>query len=225
MSQGIASLHKILKDETRQKIITLLATKRSLSYTELMEQLDVLTGMLNYHLKVLGDLLQKNDLGQYTLSDKGQLAYKVLTEFPNAQIKVVDKRIYKAWIILTVASVILLILNGYFLSIPIERTALALAIFLSASAIAFYIRIRPSASGNRIFFMTVGAGVIGFLIWGLFFLLYNVSALRWYIIRVSGNLAFNILLLTTLIICWVIGGLIGDWFGKRRDYVIPRIRV
>lgn len=133
---GLTSLHKILKDETRQKIITLLAAEGSLSYTELLEQLDVLTGILNYHLKVLGDLLEKNASGHYLLSEKGQVAYRVLTEFPSGQPKVVDKRIYKAWIILTVASVILLILNGYFLNIPIERTALALAILLLATAVA-----------------------------------------------------------------------------------------
>ena len=62
MSSGIESLHKILKDETRTKIVLLLHEKGSLSYTELMETLGfVTTGLFNYHLKVLGDLLAKNE--------------------------------------------------------------------------------------------------------------------------------------------------------------------
>ena len=226
MSQGIASLHKILKDETRQKIIILLNNKGSLSYSNLMDQAEVLsTGLLNYHLKVLGDLLQKNDTGHYALSDKGRLAYKVLTEFPNAQSKVVDKRIYKAWIILTAASVILLILNGYFLSIPVERTSLALAILLLASAAAFYIRIRPSTSGNRVFFVAVGAGCLGFLLWFAVSLIILHTGMRWTILKVTGDLGNDLFALASLIICWVIGGYIGDWLGKRRGYVIPTIRV
>ena len=64
MSSGIESLHKILKDETRTKIVLLLHEKGSLSYTELMETLGfVTTGLFNYHLKVLGDLLAKNEAG------------------------------------------------------------------------------------------------------------------------------------------------------------------
>jgi DNA-binding transcriptional ArsR family regulator len=225
MSHGIAFLHKILKDETRQKIITLLATKGSLSYTELLEQLDVLTGILNYHLKILGDLLEKNASGQYLLSEKGQIAYRVLTEFPNGQPKVVDKRIYKAWIILTVTSVILLILNGYFLNIPVERTALALAILLLATAAAFYVRIRPSTSGNRIFFVAVGACCLGFLLWAAVTLIILHTGIRWTILKTTGNLGDDLFALASLIICWVTGGYIGDWLGRRRGYVIPTIRV
>jgi hypothetical protein len=40
------------------------------------------TGQLNYHLKVLGDLLTKNKAGQYLLTEKGKLASKLLLEFP-----------------------------------------------------------------------------------------------------------------------------------------------
>jgi len=72
MSLGIDSLHKILKDETRRQIILLLMQKGSLSYSDLMEPLGFSsTGTLNYHLKVLGDLLTKNDSGKYVLSEKG----------------------------------------------------------------------------------------------------------------------------------------------------------
>jgi hypothetical protein len=84
MNQGIASLHKVLKDENRRKIILLLNDKGSLSHSDLMANLGIgSTGQLNYHLKVLGDLLEKNQDGQYILSEKGRLAHKVLTEFPN----------------------------------------------------------------------------------------------------------------------------------------------
>jgi len=39
MTSGINSIHKILKDETRQKILLLLDEKGSISYTKLMNAL------------------------------------------------------------------------------------------------------------------------------------------------------------------------------------------
>jgi DNA-binding transcriptional ArsR family regulator len=84
MNSGISSLHKILKDETRQKIISLLNEKNSLGYSELMEATKAgSTGLLNYHLKVLGSLITKNEAGQYQLTEKGKLASKLMLEFPD----------------------------------------------------------------------------------------------------------------------------------------------
>jgi len=83
MGSGIASLHKVLKDETRRKIILLLQEKGSLSYVDLMKALGITnTGKMNYHLKVLGDLLSKKEDGQYALTEKGTLASRLLLEFP-----------------------------------------------------------------------------------------------------------------------------------------------
>ena len=83
MNTDLASLHKILKDETRRKILTLLSEKGSLTYTELMDGADIIsTGTLNYHLKILGDLLAKNDTGQYILTERGKLASRLIVEFP-----------------------------------------------------------------------------------------------------------------------------------------------
>jgi hypothetical protein len=82
MRNGIA-LHKILKDETRRKIILLLNEKGSLSYTGFMKALEINnTGRLNYHLKVLNDLILKREDGQYVLSEKGKHAWCLLLEFP-----------------------------------------------------------------------------------------------------------------------------------------------
>ena len=39
------------------------------------------TGKFNYHLKVLGDLIFKNDNGNYSLSEKGQLAINFLQKY------------------------------------------------------------------------------------------------------------------------------------------------
>lgn len=75
-------MHKILKDETRSRILLLLNEKGSMSYTDLMDTLGIVsTGTLNYHLKVLGDLLGKDEKEQYTLTERGKLASRLLMEF------------------------------------------------------------------------------------------------------------------------------------------------
>jgi hypothetical protein len=82
MNDGVVSLHKILKDGTRSKIVLLLNEKGRLSYTDLMKGLEISnTGRLNYHLKVLSDLLMKRGDGQYMLSEKGKRALCLLLEF------------------------------------------------------------------------------------------------------------------------------------------------
>ncbi|MEM4733927.1 MAG: winged helix-turn-helix domain-containing protein, partial [Candidatus Bathyarchaeia archaeon] len=82
MDSGFASLHKILKDETRRKIILLLHERGSLSYTDLMNTLSIVnTGRLNYHLKILDNLILKREDGQYMLTEIGTLASRLLIEF------------------------------------------------------------------------------------------------------------------------------------------------
>jgi DNA-binding HxlR family transcriptional regulator len=82
MSSGLSSFYRILKDKTRSQIILQLNEKGSLSYTSLMNQIGIKsTGKLNYHLKVLEELVTKNSDGLYILTEKGNLAAKLLTEF------------------------------------------------------------------------------------------------------------------------------------------------
>jgi DNA-binding HxlR family transcriptional regulator len=111
MSSGLASLHKILKDETRRKTILLLSERGAISYTDLMEELGIVsTGMLNYHLKVLSDLLTKNEAGQYALTEKGTLASKLLTEFPDENSQLKKKKLQRRfWTAVGVSHIIILI--------------------------------------------------------------------------------------------------------------------
>jgi hypothetical protein len=43
------------------------------------------TGKFNYHLKILGDLIMKNQDGKYGLTEKGQLAAQFLQRFPETE--------------------------------------------------------------------------------------------------------------------------------------------
>jgi len=63
--------------------LELLEERGRLSYVELQNLLEVPhTGKLNYHLKVLGDLISKDEQsGQYSLSEKGRAAVALLGKF------------------------------------------------------------------------------------------------------------------------------------------------
>ncbi len=102
MNSDLASLNKILKDQTRQKIISLIDEKGSLTYTDLLNAVSpISTGTLNYHLKILGDLLEKNDAGLYVLSEKGKLASRLLVEFPQPDYSLQAKKTWwrRFWIV------------------------------------------------------------------------------------------------------------------------------
>lgn len=151
MSVGIESLNKILKDETRRKVVLTLAEKGNLSYTELMETLRIgSTGTLNYHLKVLGDLLEKTESGQYTLSEKGKLASRFLTDFPEQDGALKAKKVWwrRFWVVAVMLPTVWLLIvlylhfSGY---LDTYRTAQAAFGFVGAIMFTyfFYRMIRP----------------------------------------------------------------------------------
>lgn len=83
MNVDFASLHKILKDPTRRNILLHLSRRGQLAYMELMNLLEITnTGKFNYHLKILGNLIEKGEDGKYRLTERGQLASQLLQKFP-----------------------------------------------------------------------------------------------------------------------------------------------
>jgi hypothetical protein len=88
MTVEFSSLHKILKDPTRRTILKSLNDRGPLTYVELMKSADIdNTGRFNYHLKVLGALLEKQNDGRYVLSENGRLAVQLLDKFPDKDFK------------------------------------------------------------------------------------------------------------------------------------------
>lgn len=151
MSASIASLHKVLRDETRRKIILLLHEKGSLSYVDLMKELQITsTGKMNYHLKVLDDLVLKRDDGQYMLSERGTLASRLLLEFPedNNELQTKKKWWRRFWIVAILLQTVGLsiFLVSYFLGY-MDFYHMVLSLFGWTSGIIFlyffYRMIRP----------------------------------------------------------------------------------
>lgn len=157
MSSGLDSLLKILKDETRKKIVLLLNAKGSLSYSDLMDMLEIgSTGTLNYHLKVLGDLLAKNEAGQYLLTEKGKLSSRLLIEFPDPDYELQTKR--KWWRRFWTAAILLqsaglaVVLALYFLgSFDFTWVVRSLFAFISGMLFLyfFYRMIRPPSQKSN----------------------------------------------------------------------------
>lgn len=83
MNVNMASLYKVLKDATRQRIVLKLCESGPLTYVDLMKIVGITsTGKFNYHLKVLGDLVEKGKDGKYRLTETGMLASQLLLKFP-----------------------------------------------------------------------------------------------------------------------------------------------
>ena len=79
MSIDFESISDVLKHPIRRKIILALYGNDRLSYVDLMNIVKVVsTGKFNYHLKILGDLIEKDQNGKYGLTEKGKMAAQLL---------------------------------------------------------------------------------------------------------------------------------------------------
>jgi hypothetical protein len=115
----LESLHKILRHPIRRKIVLKLHERQELAYVDLMNQLEVdNTGKLNYHLKILGDLVEKNGSGKYRLTEKGELASQLLHKFPEKTFKSLPLRGGDAILIGSIAFVLALFNPGFW-ALPI----------------------------------------------------------------------------------------------------------
>jgi len=121
------------------------------------------------------------------------------------------KRFWIAVIITYVGTLITLL----FFQTNIIQTLLLGLIFGIALGIAYYIRIRPSFKTNKIIYIIFGVTPIGFGLW----LLYGLSGMSRFLISLgSWYIQLNILIMISI---FVIGGLIGNWIGKKTNYRLP----
>lgn len=236
MSWGLASLHKILKDDTRQKIILLLNEKGSLGYTELLDSTEVgSTGLLNYHLKVLGDLLTKNEAGQYLLSEKGKLAFRLLKEFPEESNQLQKKKRKQYWTISAMIQIVYLIsvLTLYYFGFVDSGRLVLYSILFVGSIGLCYLAYRAQGKKQpipgskeekkrlKISYIIVG-GMLG-LATGFFGPISVILIVHYLggpnLARVGGDSGY--LWISLLVIGLVVGAIAAYWLGKRRNFKIP----
>ena len=105
---------------------------------------------------------------------------------------------------------IVLFLIGY---APLERVILGLVLAFLCLGGAYYIRVRPSITVNRLVYIGLGIG-IGWVMW----VIYAVSGIgRW----VTDTLGVWPSLIIGFAVLYTVGALIGDRIGKRRNYQVP----
>ncbi len=236
MSFTIDSLHKILKDQNRSKIILLLSENGSLSYSSLMDTLGLSsTGTLNYHLKILGDLLTKNEAGQYVLSEKGKLAAKILTEFPNENDKMQKrKKQKKFWTVAALSQIVYLLVVlalYYFHSIDFSRLIMSAIMFVGSIGLAYLGYTMPdrtpepgSEAERRKFkkFYPIVGGFVGFA--SAFFGTMFVTLIS---VRLGGPNFMKIIdepfeIIALIGSLTIVGTLLGYIIGKRNNFEKPK---
>jgi len=139
-----------------------------------------------------------------------------LNEESEEKVEYIRPRWWKSLWLLTIISMIASgVLAYFFLYREFVRILIFEVIFSIALGFAYYIRVRPSLRVNKAIYILLGITPIGF---GLC-LLYGLTGISRYLINLgSGWIWLN---LSIFIILLVIGGFIGNWIGKKRDYHLP----
>jgi len=235
MNSGISDLHRILKDKTRCQILSLLNDEGSLNYTCLMNQLGITnTGKLNYHLKMLDDLITKKPEGSYLLSEKGKLAVQLLNAMSKENRRqILSNRFPVKNLIQGIVSsglLILLVLYFYFSqNISINWVIGSITIFVGTIIGVIIAAKLPSQipeysyekrrTGTKIGFIILGAGIgmIAGLICGSLILLATINSLR--LVGVSQvYLGFTLWATVSSIVGIISGGLITYIIFRRSKY-------
>jgi hypothetical protein len=232
MDSGTTSLHKVLKDENRQKIISLISSKGSISYTTLLDESEILsTGLLNYHLKVIGDLLEKNNLGEYKLSEKGKMALNLLEESPKKTERATFKP--KFWGILAIAQIVpfIVVTVLFFMNLIDLSFFITSAITFLGMLVVVYFGYRLHSmprteaiqrTGFVISYILSGAAIGGFFaLFGTALISYVTTSMGGpNILRLIGPSHFHVA--SYCISLTVVGAIVGYFIGKKQSFTQPR---
>jgi hypothetical protein len=235
MKSALGSLHKILKDETREKIVLLLKEKGNQSYMDLMKSLKIKsTGKMNYHLKILNDLITKTPKGEYILTEKGKLAARLLDEFTeeNSQELGLKPKWWRPFWIgqsVGIVSVLLYNLGLVFYGSTDLNSLYYPCIYILIGDVSFYYLYLHVIKGtftfhqlSKLFYITIGALGLGVVFWVALIEIFYVSGIYSFISsglpkNLFGDLAY---FGGFFLVSCVIGGFIGNFAGKKRGYYV-----
>jgi len=97
------------------------------------------------------------------------------------------------------------------------KELLILGSILSILGLAFYVGFKSSEGyDKRATFFFVGASIVGFGIWAVMVLSFMATGV---ISLISSSVGVDLFAITSLIICLILGALIGDLIGKNRETI------
>ena len=110
-----------------------------------------------------------------------------------------------------------ILLHGEFVRFIISYAIIFSLVF----GIGIYMRVRPSKKKNKVFYILFGITPIGFGFSMFFVLICRITNFGKFIVSIK---PFGFWLIIGIIIgLLTIGGFIGNWIGKKRDYRLPGI--
>ncbi|MFW9988450.1 MAG: hypothetical protein ACFFC3_07330 [Candidatus Odinarchaeota archaeon] len=119
------------------------------------------------------------------------------------------------WILTAISIVVSGFFSYFFLQSNFVRIIIIEIIFGIVLGIAYYIRIKPNIKINKAVYILLGITPIGF---GLCLLYGLIGISRLLVSLGSWWIYLNIINFITLL---TIGGFIGNWIGKKRNYYLP----
>jgi hypothetical protein len=117
------------------------------------------------------------------------------------------------WIVTVLGIIVSGVFAFLFFSVSLERTILGLVFAFLCLGVAYYIRVRPSITVNRVVYICLGLG-IGWVMW----VIYAITGIGGW---VTDTLGVWPSLIIGFVVFYTAGALIGDWIGKRRNYQLP----
>jgi len=219
MSSDFKSWRKIFNDETNRKALVLLNEKGALTSEELMNALNMTASLLGYHLKVLNDFLMKTIDDKYVLSEKGKQAYQMLDQL--SENTKLSRRWKISWYLTIVISVVMAFSAWYIFDFQLSVLIKGLVLALIGSSIMYFLQVEPMTTA-RLLYVGCGASALGVGLWLLTLGFAKMVDLQSKLYQSTWSTAgFDLFFITSLIVCCVIGGFVGEWHGKRRQYRWP----
>jgi len=131
------------------------------------------------------------------------------------QINLLKSKYY--WVTITTAILVFAVVVGFLVQISLGKELLILGSILSILGLAFYVGFKSSEGyDKRATFFFVGASIVGFGIWAVMVLSFMATGV---ISLISSSVGVDLFAITSLIICLILGALIGDLIGKNRETI------
>jgi len=128
----------------------------------------------------------------------------------------------RRWKITWTSAVICMVCISFFLyvfDVSLTRFVSIFVILLFFLGCSHYITVKPKTTG-RLLYITMGAVLFGLFLW-LFLILKLLRGASYFAMYPAGSTGDNIIALLSFVVCYAIGGVIGDLIGRKIQYRWP----